>query len=167
MITLRAQNYAKLLYAMGLREEIINHTKTLLDYNDLIDTLNNPVIEKNEKESVIDALFDKVITGFLKVLCNNNAILLFSMIMKAYENILLENQNIVKAKLKFAMKPEEKQIDQIKNMLCIKYNKTGVSLELEEDASLIGGYILYVGDTEYNKSIKGTLYEMQKTLVGR
>ena len=89
------------------------------------------------------------------------------MIMEAYEAILLESKNMLKAKLKYVVKPDDEQITKIKDMLCNKYKKTGVSLELEEDASLIGGYILYVGNTEYDKSMMGALSEMKKTLVGR
>ncbi|MFU0828355.1 MAG: hypothetical protein ACFWTJ_12655 [Lachnoclostridium sp.] len=40
-------------------------------------------------------------------------------------------------------------------------------MELKEDPSLIGGFVLKVGNTEYDKSIKGTLDELQKTLVRR
>lgn len=167
MINLRAENYAKILFSMNLNKEIINDAKNLLNCKELMDVLDNPVIKENEKEAVIERLFNKEITDYIKVLCRNASIGLFPMIMEAYEDILLENQNILKAKLKYVIKPDEEQLGQIKNMLCNKYKKKGVSLELEEDASLIGGYVLYVGNTEYDKSMKGALSQMQKTLVVR
>ena len=167
MITLHAENFAKLLFSLDLDEEIIKDTKNLLTIKELMDALTNPIVKVKEKEAVIDSLFNREIIQFLKVLCANNSIELFPMIMEAYDDILLENKNILKAKLKYALKPGDEQIEQIKNMLCNKYRKNGVSLELEEDASLIGGYILLVGNTEYDKSITGALSEMQKTLVGR
>ncbi|HWT75215.1 MAG TPA: ATP synthase F1 subunit delta [Mobilitalea sp.] len=168
MITQRALNYAKILYSFGIKEETVDQTKKLLqNCSELTEVLENPVIKKKEKDNVIDALFDKEIASFLKVLCDNKVIGIFSEIMDAYEELVLEHKNMIKAKLIYTEKPEADQLEQIKSMLCNKYNKKGVSLELEEDASLIGGYVLYVGNTEYNKSIKGALSEMQKTLIGR
>ena len=168
MISQRALNYAKVLYSLELKEETIQSAKELLLNNsDLMDSLENPLVNKQEKSSVIDKLFDKEISSFLKTLCENKSIGLFSEIINAYEDMVLEHKNVLRAKLAYVKKPGEAEIDQIKNMLCEKYKKTGVFLELEEDASLIGGFVLYVGNTEYDKSIKGTLSEMQKTLIRR
>lgn len=168
MISQRALNYAKILFALKLQEETIQSTKNLLLNNsELMNVLENPVVKVQEKEAVIEALFDKEIHNFLKVLCENKSVELFSQIMEAYEEMAYEDQGIIKAKLSYATKPGAEEMDQIKKMLCEKYKKTGVFLELEEDASLIGGFVLYVRDMEYNKSIKGTLSEMQKTLIRR
>lgn len=168
MISQRAYNYARILYSLKLQEEIITVTKVLLmESSEVMDTLENPVIKKQEKEAVIDKLFHKDISSFLKVLCENKAISLFLQISDAYDEMVLEQKNVLKAKLSYVVKPDENELGQIKNMLIEKYKKAGVFLELEEDASLIGGYVLYVKDTEYDKSIKGTLSEMQKTLIRR
>jgi F-type H+-transporting ATPase subunit delta len=168
MISQRALNYAKVLYSLELKEESINKAKSLLlNCSELIDVLLNPAIKKQEKDSVIEALFDKEMCSFLKVLCENKAIDSYAEIFEAYEELLFEHKNILRAKLTYAVKPSEEELGQIKQQLCDKYKKTGVFLELKEDASLIGGFVLYVGDMEYNKSIKGALSEMQKTLIGR
>jgi len=168
MITQRALNYAKILYSLKLKDENVDQTKKLLmNCSELMDVFENPVVKKKEKASVIDELFDKEIASFLKVLCENNVIGLFSEIMDAYEDLKLEHKNMIKAKLTYAIKPDDEHVEEIKSMLCNKYMKSGVFLELEEDASLVGGYVLFVGDIEYNKSIKGALSEMQNTLIGR
>lgn len=168
MISQRALNYAKIVFSMELQENSINAAKNLLFNNkDLSDALKNPVIKMQEKAAIIDKLFDKEISNFIKVLCENNAISLYAEIVDAYDELVLNRNNMIKAKLSYAMKPDEAELDQIKKMICDKYKKTGVFLELEEDASLIGGFVLYVTDMEYDKSIKGTLSEMQKTLIRR
>ncbi len=168
MISQRALNYAKVLYSLKLKDDSIQSAKNLLLNNsELKNALENPVISKQNKDSVIDKLFDKEITSFLKLLCENKTIGLFSDVISVYEDMILEHKDILKAKLAYVKKPEEAQINQIKSMLCEKYKKSGVFLELEEDASLIGGFVLYVGYTEYDKSIKGTLSEMQKALIRR
>jgi len=168
MITQQSKNYAKILDSLHIKEDIAVRTNDLLhNSNELVEALENPAISMKEKEAVIDKLFDKEITSFLKVLTNNNAIGSFTEIMNSYEELLLDHQNILKAKLTYTVKPDESQIEDIKNMLCEKYHKSGVYLELEEDPSLIGGFVLYTGNTEYDKSIKGALSELQKTLIRR
>ncbi len=168
MISQRSLIYAKILFSMSINEDTIHQMKQLMTgSNELRDALVNPAVKQQEKEAVINALFDNEVTGFLKVLCENNVVGLFPQIMEAYENLVLEHKNIISAKFSYAYKPSEEEIEQIKHMVCDKYNKSGVVLEMEQDDSLIGGYVLTVGHMEYNKSIKGALSEMQKALTRR
>lgn len=168
MITQRAYNYAKVLYSLGIKEEKVQNTKKLLtSCSELMDILENPAIQKKEKAAVIDALFDPELTIFMKILCENEVMGDFMDIMEAYEEQVLEHKNILKAKLSYAVKPDEYQLEEIKEMLCKKYDKAGILLELFEDQSLLGGYVLQVGTKEYDKSIKGVLKQMQLALSGR
>ena len=52
-------------------------------------------------------------------------------------------------------------------MICRKYHKTGVNLQLKEDPSLIGGFILTVGDDVYDRSVKASITKLQNSLVRR
>jgi F-type H+-transporting ATPase subunit delta len=168
MMTSQAANYAKVLFSLGLSEESINKSKEiLLGNSELVEVLENPSIRKKEKEAVIDDIFEKDIRNFLKVLCLHQQISFISRIFSEYDKLALESRNVIRAKISYITKPEETELEQIKSMLCNKYKKTGVILELFEDPSLIGGYVLTVANTEYDKSIKGTLKEMQKALVRR
>ncbi|MDD3173556.1 MAG: ATP synthase F1 subunit delta [Herbinix sp.] len=168
MISQRAVNYAKILYSLKLKDESVRSAKELLLNNsDLMNILENPVIKKQEKDSVIEVLFEKEIGSYLKVICENQGMDIFTEVMDAYEEIVFEHNDMIKARLAYAIKPDDEELEQIKNMIRDKYKKTEVFLELEEEASLIGGFVLYVGDIEYDKSIKGALSEMQKTLIRR
>ncbi len=168
MISQRAVNYAEVLDTLGLDKARVDAAKKLLmGCRELMEVLESPAIKKKEKEAVLDEIFDQDMAKFLKLLCENQTVGLFAEIMEAYDEIVLGHNNVMKARLVYAVKPEEQQLKDIKGMLCEKYKKSDVFLELEEDASLIGGYVLQVGNTEYNKSIKGALSEMQKTLIGR
>ncbi len=168
MITLKAANYAKALFLLGPKEESIQKSKQILSENsELVKVLDNPVIKKREKEAVIDDIFENDIRSFLKVLCARQYIRGFGRILEAYETIMLDSKNMIKAKLSYVTRPDEGELERIKDMICNKYKKTGVILELEEDTSLIGGFVLTVGDMEYDKSMKGILSELQKTLVWR
>jgi F-type H+-transporting ATPase subunit delta len=163
----RSMNYAKALFMLKISDDIVNNTKCILENVELLDALSNPSIKRIEKYAVIETIFDKEIRGFLKILCDNNYMRPISQIFDMYEDVVLESKNIVKAKLTYVTKPDDDQINKIKEFVCNKYNKAGVLLELKEDASLIGGIVLSVGDVEYDKSIKGTLSSLHKTLVWR
>ena len=168
MISQRVLNYAKVLDSLQLGYQLIENTeKQLLNCRELAEVLENPAIKKKEKHAVIEVLFDKEIVGFMKLLSDHGLISAFKEIKEAYEELILEHRDMVKAKLFYTIMPQETQLEQIKNMLCEKYKKKGVVLELEEDASLIGGFVLYIGGTEFDKSIKGALSELQKKLIGR
>lgn len=168
MITWQAVNYAKVLFSLGIAENIVQNTRdVLLGSKDLMNALNNPSIKLKEKEAVIDKVFDKEICSYLKVICKNQYINMIESIFEAYDTFVLDRKNMIKASLSFITRPDDTELEQIKEMVCNKYKKAGVCLELIEDKSLIGGFVLKVEDTEYDKSIKGTLLEMQKALARR
>lgn len=168
MITQRAMNYAKVLESLSVSKEDISNTRALLKEVPMVaDVLGNPLVRKEEKKSVAKSLFPESITKFIRLLCEHNAVGIWKDIFEAYDALLLEKENKVKATLRYAMQMDQEDIDQVKEMICKKYNKAGVELDLIKDPSLIGGMVLQVNDTEYDKSIKGRLDEMQKTLVRR
>jgi len=166
-MTNHAMNYAKALFDLNISDEIVQNTKDILENRELLEALSNPSIKKSEKHAVIDTIFDYKISNFLKVLCDNDCMEFISQIIDQYESIVLDSKNIIRATITFVTRPDDDQLEKLKEFVCKKYNKDGVLLELKEDSSLLGGFILSVGDTEYDKSIKGTLSSLHKTLMRR
>lgn len=168
MITQRAQNFARVLDSLHVPEADVDTVKDLLAQVDMVtEVLQNPLVRKEEKESVIQALIPESMQKFMMLLCKHHCVNIHGDIFEAYESITLEKKGCIKATLRYAMKLDTQDQRQIENMICEKYNKTGVKLELIEDPTLIGGMVLQVGEKEYDKSVKGTLEELQKTLVRR
>lgn len=168
MTTLQTANFAKALFSLELPEEVVEKTKKILKDNKIItEVLENPSINRQQKEAVIDRIFDREICGFVKVLNLHGLLGYADEIFQEYDSMILERKNLLKATLFYVTKPDDDQLEQFKDVLCKKYKKTGVIMELKEDPSLIGGFVLKVGNTEYDKSIKETLDELQKTLVRR
>lgn len=164
----RAINYAKAIFELSLPEECVHNARDIITANkDLLEALTNPTIKASEKHTVIDNIFDKEVRSFLKVLCDNDSMNIISQIFEAYEELVLDSKNIIRATMTFVKRPDDEQLEQIKEMVCKIYNKSGVLLELKEDPTLIGGFILTVGDIMYDKSIQGTLSGLYKTLVWR
>lgn len=167
-MTQLAMNYAQAIYELKISEESMQDAKQIIMANkELLDSLSNPAVKKSEKHTVIDTVFDKEIRNFLKVLSDHSSMKMISQIFDAYDAIMLDSKNIIRATLTFVIRPDDNQLEKIKEYVCNKYNKTGVLLELNEDSSLIGGFSLTVGDTMYDKSIRGTLSSLSKTLAWR
>lgn len=167
-MTQRVINYAKALFDLSISEECVQRTKDIICLNsELFDALSNPAVKKSEKHAVIEAIFDKEVRSFLKVLCDNDCFDMINAIFSQYELNVMNSKNIIKAKLTFVTEPDQSEIEKIKQFVCNKYKKAEVYLELKEDASLLGGFILSVNGTEYDKSIQGTLSSLRKNLVWR
>lgn len=168
MITQRALNFATVLCDMNIKEADVLKVNTLLSESEILrESLANPLVKPEEKLRVVEALCPESMWKFMRLLCNHHVINLWSDIFEAYEELHLEKQNIVKASLRYAMELDDQDIENVKDMICKKYNKAGVRLELIKDESLIGGMVLIVKNTEYDKSFKGTLEEMKKTFARR
>lgn len=168
MITQRAVNFGTVLNDLDISEADVLKLNSLLSETDLVrETLSNPIIKTEEKTRVIKALCPESTWKFMQLLCNHRVMDYWSDIYEVYEELNLDKQNKIKASLRYAMKLDEQDIKNIEDMICKKYNKAGVQLEMIEDPSLIGGMVLKVKNTEFDKSYKGTLEEMQRAFARR
>ena len=167
-MTQQALNFAKAIFDLNISEECIENAKDIIMANkELYEALCNPAVRNSEKHSVIDKIFDKEVRNFLKVLCDYNSMNQISQIFNSYDDLVLDGKNIIRATIAFVIRPDDDQLEKLKEFLCNKYNKADVLLELKEDSSLIGGFILTAYDTIYDKSIRGSLSSLSKTLVWR
>lgn len=167
-MTERDVNYAKVLLQMDVSRACLEHARALLTKStELLVALSNPSVKKKEKEAVIERLFEQEICNFIKVLCENQYVEHSEAIFKAYDELVLESKNMISATLCYVTKPSESQIQGIKQMICKKYNTVDVLLHLKEEKDLIGGFVLKVEDTEYDKSLRGQIIDLQKTLLWR
>jgi F-type H+-transporting ATPase subunit delta len=167
-MTQRATNFAKAIFELAIPEKSVQNTKDILTANmELLEALSNPAIKKSEKYHVIDTIFEQEMKGFLKVLCDHSCMSIINQIFEVYDELVLESKNIIKATITYVKRPDDNQLEKMKEMVCKKYNKAGVLLQLNEDPSLIGGFVLSVKGTVFDKSIQGTLNNLYKTLVWR
>ena len=61
----------------------------------------------------------------------------------------------------------EELVEKLKKLICRQYGKDGVELTLQEDPSLVGGFILAVGDSVLDKSIRTAILKMQRHFAVR
>ncbi|MDF2539709.1 MAG: synthase delta chain [Herbinix sp.] len=167
-MTKSAFHFAKVLLELNITDKCIQESKDMILANqELQDALSNPAVKKSEKHAVIDRIFAGEIRSFLKVISDRDAFFMAEQIFDAYESVLLQSKNMIKATFSFVTKPDSDQLIGIKEMLCTKFRKADVLLELQEDPSLIGGFVITVDNIVIDNSIKGSINNLYKTLVWR
>ena len=74
--------------------------------------------------------------------------------------------DMLRAELKFVMPPSDKQADGFKDFIASKYDipKENIDLKLTKDEDILGGFILRVGEDEYDWSFKGRAQEIKSDI---
>lgn len=107
---------------------------------------------------------DKLSGRAIELLCERRKMHLLPSIMEEFYELLRARHNRVTAKLVCAEEIDEQEKNTIKERLEKRLNKT-VDLNVEIDKSLIGGYVLKIGDQVIDGSLKGRLQSIEKSLL--
>ncbi len=130
--------------------------------------LKHPSVPANEKKEILDELFQGKLNilsrHLLGLLCDRRRLELLPLIEVEYLRLWNVRRNIVTGTLTFAEQPDTKMFSEIKATLSQKLGKT-LELEEREDKSLIGGYVLKIGDQVIDGSLKGRLQTIEKSLL--
>lgn len=163
-----AINYGRVLFELSISQTAIEETALALKtVPELKRALSSPVIPKGCKHKVIERVFPKEMITFLKVIVDRRDMDLADDIFEAYRTRVAEEEGVLEASLYYVTEPEEAQLQEIKAMLCKKYEKKDIRLRLIEDPGLIGGFIIRVGDVETDWSLKGRLRQLEQKIMRR
>lgn len=138
---------------------------TISENDDLQTMLKSPVIKAADKKKVLNALFtDKVNAislGLFNLLEENKRMVMLEPIASQYTIIYdyLKSMNIAKVTTAVPLTKdlEEKVLNKI---IELTGNKT--SIENSIDPSILGGFIIRVGDMQYDASISNNLNELRR-----
>ncbi|GAA6291589.1 F0F1 ATP synthase subunit delta [Enterocloster asparagiformis] len=163
-----AINYATALYELSIPGEAVDETDALFaQAPQLRQVLSSPVTSLKEKHAAIVRIFPPAMQNFLKELCDNQDADRIGEILEAYRGLCLEKNGILRAELRCAVQPTGEQLEQMTARLCRKYHKSDVRWTIRHDPSLIGGFVIRVGDVESDWSLKGRLKQLQQKLMWR
>ena len=163
-----AINYGRVLYELSISQTAIEEAALALKtVPELKRALSSPVIPMGSKHKVIERVFPKEMITFLKVIVERRDMNLADDIFEAYRTRVAEEEGVLEASLYYVTEPEEAQLQEIKAMLCKKYEKKDIRLRLIEDPGLIGGFIIRVGDVETDWSLKGRLRQLEQNIMRR
>ena len=173
--TRAALRYAKamLSYAQESKaaEAVANDMYSLIsllqENNEVQTMLENPILPVAEKEAVLKELFSQASPETFKLfslLAAKNRLAILAVIGEKYVRLYAQTQGKVTAIVTSAigLTPSLKQavLEKAKGL-----TKENVQLENKIDPGIIGGFILKIGDLQYDASVSHQLKSIKTTLI--
>ena len=169
-----AIRYAKAILEMAqasgtagqVSEDMALIASTIKDNRELDDFINNPTIKAETKESALKEVFaetQNITQGLFHLLNENKRFEILAQIAKQYKNQFDELNGVEEAVVTtaFPLTPdlESKVMDKIK-----EFSTKKISIKNVVDPSIIGGFILRVGDKQFNASVANRLLTLKREL---
>lgn len=171
-----AKRYAKALIDLALekKEEALVQKdmqlifRTIAKSDELQILLDNPVFNEKQKEAILNKIFknpqSKLTGNLFQLLAKNKRIPLLQNIAGQYEVLYNELKNTVEAIVTTTFPIDEA----LKEKVMAKAQKLAgnkkVNLQNKIDESIIGGFILRVGDVQIDASVSNKLGNLKRTL---
>ncbi|WP_298550580.1 ATP synthase F1 subunit delta [uncultured Algibacter sp.] len=167
-----AIRYAKALLSLATDQKtadaVNNDMKlivdTIADNKELNDALQSPVISSSDKKAVLLEVFkksNKNTLSLIDTLMSNNRISIIEHVASKYNQLFDESKGIEVATVTTAV---ELSAGLKKKVLAKAKELTGKDVEVENiiDESILGGFILRIGDVQYNASVANQLNKLKQ-----
>lgn len=168
-----ASRYAKSLIDLAAEQNDVEPVKK--DIELFLDTcranpelqaiLRNPIIGLDKKANILEGIFadklHKMILSFFKIVIRKGRSEILYATAKEFINQYNILKNVVKATVTSASPLSKENISQIEDVVK-KSTKGEVILTAKVDPDLIGGFILKVGDKQFDTSISSKLNKLKK-----
>ena len=143
-------------------------SKEIINDDDLYSFLSSPQVPNSEKYKSIDTLFkgyEKLFINFLKLLINKGHINYFERVMNEFFDQNQISEGKVSAIVTSFVKLTVSQKDEITKKICDVFKVDDVEISENLDKSILGGYIIKVGDTIIDCSTKNKLNGLENHLL--
>lgn len=163
-----ARRYARALYETAqendqvdaVDEDVALIRQSLQNARDLRLLFERPIVRREKKEQVTVALFEERVEPltlrFLRLLIHKKRDTIVPEVMQAYEHLRDDQQGLVEATARTAVPLGETERKKLVEELEALTDKN-IRLQVQEDASLIGGLVVRIGDTVYDGSVEHQL----------
>ena len=135
-------------------EEALNTVKS---NDELRDIFNDPNVNLEEKKNVAADLFAPSVKDFIGELASNGKIDSLGEIVEAYISALNKQNNVAEATITCVTEPDDEQLKGIKEFVCKQAHTDDAVIKVVKDDSLIGGFIVTLGDKQFDMSLKRKL----------
>lgn len=171
--TRAAVRYAKAVLDLsidaGTTDAVLNDMKavvgTLENSKDLRLALQSPVIQIKDKRAVLKEVFkdaSKETMGLIDVLAHNKRVDLVGNVAESYINLYNERKGVQAATVTTAVPITSELEAKVLAKVTELTGSKDVKLENIVDESIIGGFVLRVGDSQYNASISSQLSKLKR-----
>ena len=173
-----ASRYAKAIFDLAIEMNNVDRVykdmllveQVLQENRKLVILLKNPIIRYDYKLRVLNKVFDKhldeLTLRFFNLICRKNRAQILPETSKAFVSLYHNYKGIVRANVSTAIKIST-QISKDFEGIISKATGKKVELETKVDESLLGGYVLRVGDKQIDDSLKSKLNNLRRELKSR
>ena len=168
--------YAKALFLLAQEKALLDTVyndilmvKSTITENELLGQyLNSPVVRPSQKLDLISKLYKEKLSpltfNFLHLLIKNKRENYLESIFKRFLDVYSAFHGIKAATVTTAVPMDAALRATVLELIASTF-KTKVDLTIHEDASIIGGFILRVGDQQYDASVATGLKRMKHALL--
>lgn len=154
---------------MQLLEALRSFEKVRKENAELSQLFANPAVDADRKEKVVGAIaaklgLDAIATRVLNVLVRNGRINGLEWIILAFRSAINETTGTEIAKVRTAHALSDQERNTLQQGLEKRFGGR-IDLELEVDASLIGGFVAEVGSEVYDASVVGQISKLRQQLA--
>ena len=128
-------------------------------------TLNNPNYKTEEKQQVVNDLFSPSVREFMGELAENCQCDDLGELIEAYIVESDRQKNVIHATVTCTTPPDEKQLKGIEDFVRKEMNCEKVVVDVKQDASLIGGFVIAVEGKEYDFSLKTKMQTIKDQIL--
>lgn len=170
--TRAAQRYAKAILSLArdknaapaVKEDMETIFKTIAASDDLKKMLASPVVKSGIKSKALKEIFKDahaITTGAFNILLENGRINILDVVAKQYVKLYNQANNtqeaVVTTVVPLTDDLEKKIQDKVKEL-------TGEGAEIKNiiDESIIGGFVLRVGDLQFDASVSNNLNKLKR-----
>lgn len=173
-----ARRYARALYEEAERVSKVERVdadlalvRATLEESEALEQLfRNPIVAREKKHAVVRALFetrlDDLTLRFLDMLVGRQRESLFVRIAQAWRSLHDERLGIVEAEARVASEFSEEERAGLTEALEQLTGKK-IRLNVRKDAGLIGGLVVRIGDTVYDRSVRHQLEALRDRVTLR
>lgn len=172
-----ASRYAKSLLDLaiekGILERVVEDIKGLqatATDREMLLMLKSPIINTTKKKQIFEALFngkfDEMTMTFLNIVLTKKREMHLPEIADEFIAQYQKHKELSKVKVISAVQLNESALSKIKEKLVASsVTEKNVAIETSVDPSLMGGFIVQIGDKQYNASVAHKLELLRKELT--
>ncbi len=168
-----AVRYAKSIIQLSIEQDVLESVKADMDLirstcaesKDLVLLLESPIVKVDKKLAILNAVFgsklSRLTNNFIKILTDRGRESLIDDISTAFEDQYLAHKNVVRTVIKSVDGLNDDFKYRVTELVKTAYDKDVEIIE-EKDPSLIGGFVLTIGDKQVDASISRKLAELER-----
>ena len=169
--------YAKALMMVGAENQCLDAIKadmeligaTIKENYLFRQLLDNPVVKPPQKRKVMNELLEKythssLTLNFINIVIRNRREFLLADIARDFIDLYEKSKGIKRARIASATEMDEREKLLLQQQLNALF-KANVTMVAETKPDLIGGFVLRVGDQQYDASLSSALKRMRKELT--